>query len=222
MSDVEHMEYGGVGAYIHSPENPTGLVFIAPGALVSPNSPLIQSIQSACSEDGRRVVVADLGQTPLIFDDPSNVHGNFTNSFQKVIDGYLSDSDYADEPFELIGHSMGGAAALSVLQDYSVSSVTVLDPMPVGSDVLPDIDCPVNVIISKVRSYRNPGKRMFGELADMNDKHGLFEVETSKDAGLGHVFAGQEDEAAQIIRDLYVAENRFDDPEPFVDLGQPG
>ncbi|PCJ98184.1 MAG: hypothetical protein COA45_08520 [Zetaproteobacteria bacterium] len=218
----QHVEYGGVPARIHSPENPTGLTFIAPGALVSMDAPLIQAIQKACEEEGRTVVVADLGNTPLITNDPSNVHGNFTKNLQQVIDGYCEDSNYEDNDFGLIGHSMGGAAVLSLADDYAVSAVTVLDPMPVPSEILQNIDCPVNVIISKVRSYRNPGKRMFNELDGYSDQHMLHEVETSKDMKSGHIFEGQEGEVAKIIRDYVAPVNKPSGPDVSFDLGEPG
>lgn len=217
----KQVEYGGVSAHISTPENSTGLVFIAPGALVSFDAPLIKSIQAASIEDGRTVVIADLGQTPLIENDPSNVHGNFDNNLRQVIDGYLDSDDYAGEKLEFIGHSMGGAAVLSLVPEYLVSAVTVLDPMPVTSEKLQDIDCPVNVIISDVRSYRNPGKRMFNELNDYSDEHVLHEVETSKDMQSGHIFEGQEDEVAQIIRDYRASEYKPNDPDLSSDLDGP-
>ncbi len=213
----EQVEYGGVSARIRTPENPAGLTFVAPGALVSMDDDLIQSIEEACIEKGQIVVVADLGQTPYTSDIPSS-RGNFIESFRQVVDGYLENSDYTGEQFELIGHSMGGAAALSVASEYPVSAVTVLDPMAAEYDVLQDIECPVNVIISDVRSYRNPGKRMFNELSGYSDQHALHEVKTSKDMPGGHIFEGQEGEVAQIIRD-YRAPN---EPDTSLELGEPG
>lgn len=214
----QQVEYGGVSAHISTPENSTGLVFIAPGALVSLDAPLIKSIQAASVEDGRTVVIADLGQTPLIEGDPSNVHGNFDNNLRQVIDGYLEDNGYADEQFELIGHSMGGSAVLSVASEYPVSAISVLDPMHVAPEKLQDIECPVNVIISDVRSYRNPGKRMFNELSGYNDQHALHKVETSQNMPSGHIFEGQEDEVAQIIRDYHASDELDTSP----DLDEPG
>lgn len=220
-TDEKHVEYDGVLARVRTPETPTGVTFIAPGALVQMDAPLIQAIQNACEEKGRIVVVADLGQTPLIVDDPSNVHGHFENNFRKVVDGYLEDYNDIGGQFELIGHSMGGAAALCVSDDFLLSSMTVLDPMPVASEMLQGINCPVNVIISDVRSYRNPGKRMFNELSDYSDQHALHEVKTSKDMQSGHVFEGQEGEVAQIIREHSVPEYKPNDPDTSFDLGGP-
>lgn len=220
-TDEKHVEYDGVLARVRTPETPTGVTFIAPGALVQMDAPLIQVIQDACEEKGRVVVVADLGQTPLIVDDPSNVHGHFENNFRQVVDGYLEDHNDVGGQFELIGHSMGGAAALCVADDFLLSSITVLDPMPVASETLQGIDCPVNVIISDVRSYRNPGKRMFNELSDYSDQHTLHEVETSKDMAVGHIFEGQEDEVSQIIRDYSAPEYTPDDLDVSSDFDGP-
>ena len=214
-----HVEYGGVSAYISSPEDPTGLVFIAPGALVSRDAPLIEAKKSSV-DDGRTVVVADLGGKPHN-SDISYSRGNFITNLRQVIDGFLDDNGCKDEGFEIVGHSMGGAAALSIAADYPVISVTALDPMAVEFDNLQEIDCPVNMIISDVRSYRNPGKRMFNELSDSGDQHTLHEVEASKDVKSGHVFEGQEDEVARIIRYYSAPEYKPDDLDVSYDFDGP-
>ncbi len=206
----EHVEYDGVSAYISSSDDSSGLVFIAPGALVEHDSTLITSVKDSLSGEGRTVVVADLGDTPHNSDIP-NSRDNFVENLRKVIDGYLEENSSTEKGFEIVGHSMGGAAALSVASDYPIISVTALDPMAVDSEIIQEIDCPVNIIISDVRSYRNPGKRMFKELDGNGDQHALYEVETSKDVKSGHIFKGQEDVVAEISRDCSVGEFKPDD-----------
>lgn len=213
VAHEKHVEYDGVSAHISTPENPTGLVFLVPGNKLTPDVPFLKAIKNACEDKGQVVVSIDLSAIDIMQRNVTNIHDNFTDGLRKVIDGYCEGNNFLPDEFELIGHSISGAAVLTVASEYPVSAVTVLDPMPVASEILQDMDCPVNVIISKVRSYRNPGKRMFNELSGYSDQHALHEVETSKDMQSGHIFEGQEDEVAQIIRDYRVSEYKPDDPD---------
>ena len=210
-------EYDGIAAHIRIPDDPTGLVFIAPGAAVDPNEPLIQSVRNAYEDRGMATVVADLSRTELITSNAQNVHGNFTEELRSVIDGYMSDNGYVPEKFELAGHSMGGAAVLSLTKDYPVSAITLFDPTPVKEETLQTVDCPATVIVSNVRSFRATGHRMFGTL-QQNEGSTLHNIETSPERNSGHRFEGKTQEIEQIIHQYDEDETRPDVPAPKDDL----
>lgn len=186
----KQVTYGQTKAFIRIPEEPTGLAFIAPGAQVGANDPLMRTIRDSYEDRGMATVIADLGQSELQENDAFNVHADFTTKLQQVIDGYMADNDYTPDSFELAGHSMGGAAAITVANHNPVSSLTVLDPTPMSDEQIKDVDCPTTMILSKVRSFNNSGKRMYATLEDSGMANGLHELDTSKDRSEGHLFEG--------------------------------
>ncbi len=210
----KHVEYNGIEAQIRIPDEPTGLVFIAPGAQISTNAPLIQAIANAHEDRGMATVIANLGGSELEMNDPFNVHKHFTAGLEAVIDGYMKDNAYKPDQFELTGHSMGGAAVMSVAKNHPVSSITALDPTPVHTDVLTNIDSPTTIIISDVRSFKNSGRRMFSELEPTGMAHELHEIATSKDRNSGHMFEGQEHAVADVIRNQTPPSHDLDTPSP--------
>lgn len=180
------------------------------------NDPLVKAITEACAAKGQAVVLADLGKTPLNLEDPYNVHGNFSMALQSVIDGYRADNDYMPEAFELIGHSMGGAAVLTLVKDNPVSEITVLDPVPVDPEILKTIDCPAQFILSNVRSFKGAGERMFNQLVGQGDTpHTLHKIDTSKERDEGHYFRGKTAEVKGVIRGKMEQDFEMkNDPEP--------
>tara|TARA_R110002095_G_scaffold192491_1_gene170387 strand:- start:473 stop:1141 length:669 start_codon:yes stop_codon:yes gene_type:complete len=216
----KHMQYNGSNAHIRIPEEPQGLAFIAPGAAVSPNDPLIQSVRRACEDKGMATVVADLSQTQLITDDPNHVNGHFVTELKNIIDGYMADNEYTPDTFELIGHSMGGSAALMIAQDYPVSALTLLDPTPVSTETLEGIESPTTIIVSNVRSFKASGRRMASTLEDTGALTALHEIDTSTERNSGHRFVGATDAIEDIIRSQDIAppaptppEDNLDKPE---------
>ncbi|MGH1404039.1 MAG: hypothetical protein ACRBDL_07325 [Alphaproteobacteria bacterium] len=197
----KHMNYGDTRAYIRIPEEPTGLVFIAPGAQVDVNAPLITQIQKAAEDKGQATVIAALGGAKLNDTDPNNVHGNFVNGLQEVINGYMADNAYTPDEFEMIGHSMGATAVLAIAAEHPTSRITAIDPAPIDNDALADIHCPTDIIISNVRQYRAVGKRIHGEMQNNGQNPTINQIETSPDKPEGHLFSGQESQVAAIIRD---------------------
>ena len=192
MPPIEkHVDYNGSSAHIRIPESPTGLVFIAPGTAEKPNEPLVQTIREAYESKGMATVVADLSETPLNKDDPFNVHAHFAEEMRNVIDGYMADNEYTPDEFELAGHSAGAAAALSIAgEDYPVSKLTVLDLIPLSTETLQSVECPTNMIVSSVRQYKAPGRRMFNTLEENGVAATLHQIETSKEVESGHRFEG--------------------------------
>jgi len=196
-----HTTYDGVDAHIKIPESPKGLVFIAPGAAVSTQSSLIITVQDAFEERGLASVVADIGQSGIIMDDPKNVHGNFADNLQRVINGYYQDqeNDYTPDQFELAGHSMGGAAVLTLAPDASVSAVTVFDPTPVSEEQLAQIEAPVTIMVCQVRSFKAAGHIAFKRLGGEENGHTIHEMNTSTERQSGHMFEGAEKDITDVI-----------------------
>jgi len=153
----KQVAYDGTKALIRIPAEPTGLAFIAPGAQVGPNHPLILAIRDGYEDRGMATVIADLGKSELVKDDAFDVHANFKDGLQHVIDGYMSDNTYTPSTFELAGHSMGGAAAMIVASNNPVSRLTVLDPTPIDNENIQNIDCPTTMILSQARSFNASG-----------------------------------------------------------------
>ncbi len=211
MADTEeYVTYEGVNAHIRIPDNPSGLVFIAPGALVSTESPLINAIQNAFEDRGMATVIADIGISEVKMDDPTNVHGDFSKNLQTVIDGYYSTHDYTPDTFELAGHSMGGAASLSITPDNPVSAITVFDPTPAPAERLSQIEAPVTIAVSQIRSFKAAGHRALERLGGSPNNHSIYELNTSQERHSGHMFVGAEDEIARII--LNHSDDRDTDP----------
>jgi len=204
------INYGNTRAHIRILENPTGLVFIAPGAEVKIDDPLLKAIRDSCEAKGQATVLADLGKTPINMENPYNVHGNFTKALQNVIEGYTADNDFMPNKFELIGHSMGGAAVLTLAKDNPVLQITVLDPVPVGPNILKTVECPTNFILSNVRSFRAAGERMFNDLVQQTDiSHSIHKIETSKKREEGHMFIGATSHVAKILLDYGLREHNL-------------
>lgn len=209
-----HTEYDGIDAHIRIPENPKGLVFIAPGAAVRTQSSLITTVQDAFEERGMATVVADIGQSGIIMTDPKNVHCNFTDNLQNVINGYYQDqeNDYTPDQFELAGHSMGGAAVLTLAPDASVSAVTVFDPTPVSEEQLSQIEAPVTIMVSQVRSFKAAGNIALKRLGGEENGHMIHEMNTSTERQSGHMFEGAEEDITNII--LNTGSKRPPTPKP--------
>ena len=207
--------YDGINTHIRIPEDPTGLVFIAPGAQVSTTSSLIRAVQNAYEERGMATVVANLGGSELIMNDPNNVHGNFSNGLQDVINKYYEDNHYTPDTFELAGHSMGGAATLSIAPNNPVSAVTVFDPTPVNAEVLSEVDSKVVIMVSQVRSFKAAGHRLLDKLGGVDTEHEIHELPTSAERMDGHMFVGAE----QSIKHIILSQD--EDTSPNFDHGLP-
>ncbi len=192
-------EYGGVLAHIRIPEEPTGLVFIAPGAQVNVSDDLIEYTRKAAEDKGQATVVAALGGVGFT-DDALNVHGKFTDTLKSVIDEYMADNEYTPDDYEMIGHSMGGAAVLSLASDKAVSRITVIDPVPVDTPILNDIHCPTDFVVSNVPSFHRTGKRMHNDMQMNGHNPVLHKIDTSAEREAGHMFLGQEQQIAAIIQ----------------------
>lgn len=211
----KYINYGETRAHIRIPENPTGLVFIAPGTDVAISDPLMRALCDACAEKGQATVLADIGKTPHNTSDPFNVQANFVSAMQSIIDGYSADNNYMPAQFELIGHSIGGAAVLSLAKDNPVSQITVLDPVPVNPDILKTIECPAHFILSNVRSFRAVGERMFNQLVGQTDTpHTLHKIDTSKERDEGHYFRGKTTE----VKDILSGNNGVSEPDVMPDI----
>lgn len=211
-------EYGGVLAHIRIPEEPTGLMFIAPGAQVNVSDDIIAYTQQAAEDKGLATVVAALGGVPLNTSDVTNVHKNFTSALQGVVDGYMADNDYTPDEFEMVGHSMGGSAVFQIAAENPVSRITTLDPMSVSEETLKTIHCPTEIVVSSVRSCKNIGKRIHSDLQMNGHNAGLHHIETSETRSEGHMFLGQEQQIAAIIQGQdIIGEPSYDADRPSTD-----
>ncbi len=216
----KHAEYNGVKTHIRIPNEPLGVVFIAPGALVKTDTPLVQSIQKTCEEEGYATVVADLSKTPLNDDDLYNVHKFFTRDLSAVIDQAMTDNDFGTDAYDLIAHSMGGAAALTLASDnHDLSRLIVLDPTPVEDKIAGGIIADTHIITSAVRSFKTAGSNLHDRLPPEIFKT-LHIIQTEKDRSSGHMFEGKLDELSKRIREtLHDDTPDFTPPESSPDLG---
>lgn len=175
----------------------------------------MKTISDACEAKGQAFVLADLGDIPLNREDPCNIHENFIPALRNVIEGYSADNNYMPDTFEIIAHSMGGAAALTLAKDFPISGMTLLDPVLFDGDVLETVNCSTSVVLSDVRSFRSIGQHIFRELSQQSQfPHTLYQIGTSKEREEGHMFRGQTAEIARIIRGNVASGSDFTLDEP--------
>ncbi len=198
----KHVQYNGIRTQIRIPEDPVGLVFIAPGAAVQPQSNLITTSQKAAEDMGYTTVVADLSEVKISNNVLYYAHEDFVSAMKGVIDGYLSEHDDGPEDYGIIAHSMGGAAAIEIASgNPNVSKLTLFDPTPVHPNVLESIDCPAHIVVSNVRSFKNSGSKAFAALKDNNAENSFHAIDTSKERQSGHMFEGQETQVRHVIHE---------------------
>lgn len=199
----KHVQYNGIRTQIRIPEDPVGLVFIAPGAAVQPQSNLITTSQKAAEDMGYTTVVADLSEVKISNNVLYYAHEDFVRAMKGVIDGYLSEHDDGPEDYGIIAHSMGGAAAIEIASvNPNVSKLTLFDPTPVHPHILEAIDCPTNIVVSNVRSFKNSGSRAFDVIKGNHSDNCLHKLETSTERQSGHMFEGQSKRIKDIVTDM--------------------
>ena len=196
------MRYGEVATHIRTPEEPRGLALIAHGNALSPNDPLVLTIRNAMNARGLTTIIPDLG-TQEGFDDPGAIHAAFAKKVKTAFDGYIADHPDAPASLAFVGHSLGGAAIISLAKDYPVAELTILDPTPLDREIFRGLNCPTAVILSNVRSFKSSGTRMQRDIAELSPHpgpHVLHQLATSPERPLGHMFRGNEADVARILR----------------------
>lgn len=196
------IHYDDVQTHIRTPEGAEKIAFIAHGSAVHPNDPLILTMRDAMNAQGFITVIPDLG-TQADFGDPGQIHAAFAAKMKTAIDGYAKDHQGTPKTYTFIGHSIGGAAMLSLAKDYTVDKLTVLDPTPLDSNIFKGVNCPTDVILSSVRSFKSSGRRMQADIAQLSPHQGphkLHQLSTSSERALGHMFRGNETDIAHILR----------------------